>query len=529
MRKPKKLLPRSQRNLQITLEEPELEHLKLTGNFQQNLLLFKEIFHNCSDVVYRDFVAKALLQDTQAALIYLEGLVDTNRLEEEVMKNLMIDGATCGQKELESRGKLERVVETLLPVTEVKVASDLAQLVDAVLVGDAVLLLEGASEAVIIGVRGWKSRSVEEATTEVSLKGPRDGFNEDLDVNLALIRRRIKTTRLKTEKYTIGTLSKTNVIVAYIQGIANDKVVEEVRRRISRIKIDGVLGSNYIEELIEDEPFTIFNQINDTERPDRVAGGLLEGQVAILVDTNPFVLLVPFTYPQLLQSAEDYYQRYPYTSFIRLIRFLTLHVALLFPSVYVAIITFHQEMLPSPLLYTIVSARQGVPFPAFVEAIVMEVVFEILREGGIRLPRPMGYAVSIVGAIVLGQASVAAGFVSPALVIVVSTTAIASFAIPTVAGSNPIRMLRFLLMVAAAILGLVGVIMALVAILIHLCSLRSFGVPFLSPLAPMTVSDLKDIFVRFPWWALPTRPRLTANQELLRQDELLKPDSNEGK
>lgn len=529
MRKPKKLSAKSPLRLPLSLEEPRLKEVKLTRDLKQNLLLFKEIFHHASDVIYREFVIKVLYPHTQAVLIYVEGLADKERLEKEVLYNLMEERLAMDFPVHTGSKKLERVVEAFLTAPEVKKAAELGTLVDALLVGDGVLLLEGIAEGVIIGAKGWKSRPVEEGSTEMVIKGPRDCFTEDLNVNIALIRRRIKSPRLKVEKFTLGSLTKTDVMVVYIQGLANDKVVEEVRRRLGRINIDSVLGSNYLEELIEDEPYTIFGQINDTERPDKVAGGLLEGQVAIIVDTTPFVLLVPFTFPQFLQSPEDYYQRYTYASFIRLIRMITLNLTLLFPAIHVAITTFHQEMLPSPLFYSIVAARQGVPFPTFVETLIMEVIFEVLREGGIRLPRPMGNAVSIVGAIVLGQASVAAGIVSPAVVIIVSTTAIASFAIPTVAASNPIRMLRFLFIVSAAVLGLVGIIMVLVAVLLHLCSLRSFGVPFLAPLAPMTYKDLKDIFIRSPWWVMVTRPRFMGSQRLYRQNDEQKPAPFKGK
>lgn len=235
--------------------------------------------------------------------------------------------------------------------------------------------------------------------------------------------------------------------------------------------------------------------------------------MAVFVDNTPFVLLVPATLPQFLQSAEDYYNRYLYATFVRLLRFLALNVALLLPSLYIAIVTFHQEMLPTPLLFSIASQREGVPFPALVEALFMETLFEILREAGVRLPRPVGQAVSIVGALVIGEAAMRAGLVSPAMVMVVSATAVASFTIPTVSGSYAIRLLRFPMMFLAASLGLFGIMAGLMAILIHLCGLRSFGIPYLFPLAPASAQDMKDIVARAPWWGMLTRPRFISRKE----------------
>ncbi len=311
----------------------------------------------------------------------------------------------------------------------------------------------------------------------------------------------------------------------YLKGIASDKVVEEVRARLDRIDIDGILESGYIEELIQDERYSPFPTMYSTERPDVVASEILEGRIAILIDGTPFVLTVPALMIQFFHAAEDYYQRADISTLIRIIRLISFVIALLGPSLYIAITTFHQEMLPTSLLIGLAAQREGVPFPAFIEALLMEVTFEILREAGIRMPRAVGQAVSIVGTLVLGTAAIEAGIVSAAMVIVVSITAISSFVFPAFNMSISIRMLRFALMGLAASFGIFGIIVGVIALVLHLCSLRSFGVPYVSPFSPMIIQDLKDTIVRLPIWAMLTRPRLISQKNIFRQNRPPRPKS----
>jgi spore germination protein KA len=277
------------------------------------------------------------------------------------------------------------------------------------------------------------------------------------------------------------------------------------------------LESGYIEELIQDETYTPFPTVYNTERPDVIAAGLLEGRVAILIDGTPFVLLVPALFGQFNQAAEDYYQRADIGTLLRLLRYLSFFIALLGPSLYIAITTFHQEMIPTPLLISLAAQREGVPFPAFIEALVMELTFEILREAGVRLPRAVGQAVSIVGALVIGQAAVEAGIISAAMVIVVSVTAIASFVFPSYNMAISVRILRFGLMGLAASFGLFGITLGLIAIVLHLCSLRSFGIPYMSPFAPFILADQKDMLFKVPLWGMFSRPRLISQKNVIRE------------
>ena len=311
--------------------------------------------------------------------------------------------------------------------------------------------------------------------------------------------------------------------LAYLAGTADDKVLVEVRKRIERIDVDSILESAYIEELIEDTPYTVFPQIEHSERPDKIAAAILEGKIAILVDGTPFVLIVPTVMLQFWQSSEDYYERYPTAFLMRLIRFMFSTFALILPGFYVAVTSYHQEMLPTALLISIAGAHEGVPFPIYVEALLMEITFEALREAGVRLPQPVGQAVSIVGGLVIGQAAVQAGIVSPATVIVVALTGISSFALPAYNFAWSLRVLRFVFGFLGFISGLYGIMLGLLFILIHITSLRSFGVPFFAPLAPFKLQDIKDIFMRAPWWAMTERPYSIPTPNQVRQKSHIKP------
>jgi len=410
------------------------------------------------------------------------------------------------------------ILERLLNNGKAQTTTDLLQLVHFVLDGNLALVIDGSTTAILAGVQGMEQRSVEEPTTEPNVRGPRDGFVESLATNVSLIRRRIRSSRLKIETYEVGAVTRTKIAVCYIQGIVNDKLVEEVKQRLLGINTDGILTSGAIEEFIADQSFSLFPLIQYTERPDRTAGSLLEGRIALIVDNTPSTLLVPCTFLPLIQAAEDYSNTSIFSTFIRTLRFIALNIALLLPALTVTVLSFQQDFLPTQLIETLSNTRQGLPFTIFVELILMEFLFELLQEAGARLPQTIGQAVSTVGGLVIGQAAVSAGFISPVTVIVVALTAIASFTLPSYAAENSIRILRFALLILAAILGSVGVMLCLIVILAHLCSLRSFGIPYLSPFAPLSPRDLKDSFIRVPWPLMKTRPRFFGAKEPVRQD-----------
>ncbi|NPV26500.1 MAG: spore germination protein [Firmicutes bacterium] len=508
---------------QRTADPGQPEQQALSKSLPTNLRQIKEILAGCADVVYREFVI-AQKDEIRAVLIYVDGMIDKGQASFQIMKTLMMDISMVEEGErINPHNVLETVVERALTIHQLEQYHNLPDVINGILDGDIALLIDGYATALLCGARAWESRSVEEPTSESVVRGPREGFVETLRTNITQVRRRIKSPDLKVMMLKIGRYTRTDVALMYIRGIADEKLVAEVKSRLQQVQVDGVLESGYLEELIEDRPGSIFAQIKRTERPDKACADLLEGKVAILVDGTPFAMTVPLLFTAELQSAEDYYERYYYGSAIRMVRFLAMVLALTLSSVYIAIVSFHQEMLPTPLLIRVAGQREAVPLPVIMETILMEMVFEILREAGVRLPRQVGQAVSIVGGLVMGDAAVRAGLVAPTTVIVVALSGISSFAIAGYSAAISIRLLRFPMMVAGGTLGLFGVMAVIIAIFIHLASLRSFGVPYLSPVAPLTLRDLKDATNRAPWWAMRTRPRVIGYRNPQRQAPNLKP------
>ncbi|WP_129728491.1 spore germination protein [Ectobacillus funiculus] len=503
-----------------TIKAP-LESATLGTNLSQNIKQLKIIFDRSSDIVYREF---QLGEIQKGILVFLDGLTNMELIDDDVIKPLLEYGKNSLSPSMLRFEELETMLRNqVISAAQVSSGVQIQEVIDHVLSGDTALILDGVGQALFISAKEWESRSVEEPATEAVIRGPREGFTESLRTNTSLIRRRLKTPQLKMEALKVGQLSKTDLVITYLDSIADESLVAEVRERISRIDIDAILESGYIEELIEDNPYTIFPQVQYTERPDKVVGNLLEGKVGIIIDNTPFALTVPVTFYEMLQASEDYYGRYMISTMIRWIRFLFLVIALLFPSLYVALLTYHQEMLPSTLLFSVAASREAVPFPAIVEALLMEISFEGLREAGVRLPRPVGQAVSIVGALVIGQAAVTAGLVSAPMVIVVAITGIASFIIPSFGQAIAIRMLRFPIMILAGSLGLYGILLAILLIFSHMCRLRSFGIPYLSPMAPLHFGDIKDALVRAPWWSMINRPEESAKGNSQRMNKSLRP------
>jgi Bacillus/Clostridium GerA spore germination protein. len=498
---------------------------KVSKDIDKNKLVLEQALGNSPDVVFRYLIIGK--RKVKAVLVFISGLADTASIAENVLKSLTFE-IRCEDLTGSEEIALELLKENILSIAEIAEENNFEQLLKHILLGDTVLLIDGLETALVIFARSDTGfRAVGEPASEALIRGPREGFIEKLQVNRSMIRRKLRSPKLKFQELTIGTISQTLVCIAYLDGIADKQLINEVLERLSRIKIDGILESAYLEELIQDAPYSPFPTVRTTERPDTVAACLLEGKVAILVDGTPYAMVVPGTFIEFLQSNEDYYQSYIYVLAIRILRYISFFITLFLPSMYIAILTFHQEMLPSTLALSLSTTRQGIPFPAFVEALIMEVAFEILREAGLRLPRPVGQSVSIVGALVIGEAAVRAGIVSPAMVIIVSTTAIASFTIPGFSLGIAIRLLRFPIMILSASLGLYGLIVAGFALFVHMSTLRSFGVPYLAPIAPANLPGQKDVFIRAPWWAMTTRPLDTGHQNFIREKADLKPKNPE--
>lgn len=460
-------------------------------------------FSECSDYVQREIVCGED-NDIKILVSYIEGLVDKKLLNQDVIRpilNYFSDTDRSGR----AKSVYQLIKECIISNNEIHEIVNMSQAVYRIVSGDAVLFLNGSKIALTVGVKAPPGRQVDEPDTEVSIRGSREGFVENLSTNMVLIRKRIKNPNLKFEMIQLGTQTNTDICICYIKGIANDEIVNEVRRRVIKISSDAILDTGYIEQYITDNKLTLFPLVGNSEKCDKLVSKLLEGRVAILCDGTPYVLTVPYLFIESLQTADDYYDNAFFASFMRLLRLFALFISTMLPALYVALVSFHHTVIPFKLIITLAASRQGVPFSPFVEAILMIMAFELLREAGVRMPRTIGQALSIVGAIVLGEASVAAGIASNLMVIIVAITAICSFITPPL--SRTIMYIRFILLIIANFFGFLGISLTVVVTLLHLCRLRSFGVPYMTPFSPLTASDLKDSFIMVPIWAMLTRPK----------------------
>ncbi|SFJ30510.1 spore germination protein KA [Paenibacillus sp. UNC496MF] len=455
---------------------------------------------------------------------FLDGMVDTSVVEE-LLRALIVSGSELN-RDPSSMTTADAICARLLFNASAKACISVKEGIAGIVSGDTLVVIQGIEGAILVSSRGWKARSVEEPSSENNVRGPRDGFTESIRTNTALIRRRIRDPKLRIDGMVIGTRTQTDINIAYIQDLVKPGLVEEVKRRLARIRIDSILESGYVEELIEDAPLSLFNTIQSTERPDKTASALLEGRVAIFIDNTPVVLIVPTFFWQYIQAPDDYYNRYWVGTFFRFVRYVAFMISLFLPSLYVMLVSFHQEMIPTSLALTIASGREVVPFPVLLEAIMMELAFELMREAGLRMPKPIGQAVSIVGSLIIGQAAVQAGLVSPFMVIIVAITAISSFAIPSYSSSLALRIFRFPILLASGIFGLLGFATMFFMLVLHALLIRSFGESYLAPAAPYRASDQRDMLLRLPIWMQDERPEFA--QDTQRMGEGMKPRTPSG-
>ncbi|MDR4328292.1 spore germination protein [Bacillus pseudomycoides] len=491
----------SQRIEKINADSINSPCIPFGNSLNERLDWLRKQLDRCSDAVFHQF---SVTQIKYCAVVYLKGMVNQELFQEHVLDPIMSMDFAVSEADF-----IFKILDTKhLSVLSYSIVTDLQEALNNILEGQIVLFLDCENRMIAFPFTKFEKRSVSEPKNEVLIRGPRESFVEDININVTMIRRRIKSSSLKIEEMKFGTYTQTTVLLAYIEGVCKQELVKEVKKRVSQIEIDGVLDSNYIEEFIQDNPLSPFPQLQTTERPDTLSASLLEGRIAILVDGSPIAVLAPVSFYMLVQSAEDYYQNFYAATWIRWIRYIFIVVSLLMPSFYIAVTTFHPGMIPTNLLLSMAAAREPVPFPALVEAFIMEITFEALREASIRIPTVVGQSVSILGALVIGQAAVQVGLVSAPMVIIVSITGIASFIIPNFNLGLTLRLLRFPIMIMAGTLGLFGLMICVILIFLHLVTLRSFGTPYLAPIAPLEVTDLKDVAVRAPWWLMRKRPVL---------------------
>jgi spore germination protein KA len=489
----------------------------LTKSLDDNLDALKKILHygTNADVVVREFDIPTI-PETKASIMFMDGLTARDTIDFAILEPLMLI-ANLDDREKEDR--LELVKRRLLPGNQVTERNNLRAIVEDVLSGATCLLIEEYDIALTIETRSWEHRSIDKPSAEMVVRGPQEAFNETLKSNLALIRRRMRTPDFIIEMLKVGTLSRVDCAVLYIEGLTNPELVDEVKGRISKTKSDHIQDTGILEQFIEEKPYVLAPQTISTERPDRMAAFLAEGYVGIMLDGSPFGLVVPATFWSLLQSAEDYFLRWPFGAFLRAVRTLALILAIFLPAVYLALTNFHPEMIPTDLLLAIAASREKVPFPTVVEVLIMEIAIELIREAGVRIPGVIGPTLGIVGALILGQAAVAASIVSPILVVIVAITALGAFAVPNFNMAFAIRLYRFVYIALAAALGFYGVAIGVFIQLVTYVNLKSFGVPYMSPVAPYMRSS-GDALFRYPLWKSEIRPSFLKPQQEERQPHI---------
>lgn len=491
----------------------------LLEKLSDNVNTIKELLGASQDVKYHNIKLRGP-GAPEAMLIFIDGLVDEKMITEGILEPLLTHEFNL--TEGLAFGKLAQIIDKqILQMGDVEVSNKISKLISAILSGSSALIIDGVKECLLISTKGYPTRSITEPQTEVVVRGPREGFTENLRTNTAMIRRRIKSQDLRMEHMTVGKKTETVICITYIKNVARQEIVDKLKERIEKIDTDSIIDSGYIEAFIEDSPFSLFETVGYTEKPDVAAAKMLEGRIAILVDGSPFAITVPHLFVENFQTSEDYNTRFLYASVTRLMRFVAYFLSVFTVPVFIALTTFHQELIPETLLFTIANAREGTPFPVFFEALIMVISFEVLKEAGLRLPRPVGQAISIVGALIMGDAAIAAGLAGAPVVIAVAFTAVAGFIVPNQIESTSI--LRIIMMIIAATLGGYGLALGMLGLLIHLASLKSFGVDFLTTVIPST--DLKDSFVRAPLWAMVRRPIALAGRNRIRMKPWLPQNS----
>jgi spore germination protein KA len=439
-------------------------------------------------------------------------MVNKEIVSESVIKPVLLaEPAETGEK----LDLLQELKDRVLISDHIEKEAQTEKIVNAMISGNTLFLLEGYSEALVISSKGWQSRSITEPEAAKVIRGPREGFTESILVNLSLVRRKIGTPELKFRFTSIGERTHTKTCICYIEGLASEKIMRELEKRLSAIKIDGILDSGMIQELIKDAPFSPFETVGASERPDVVASKLLEGRIALFVDGSPFVLTVPFVIFENINVNEDYYTNYLISSINRLLRAVTAVTTITIPAIFLSIVNFHQEMIPTPLLLSMSAARHDVPIPSVASLFIMLFIFDILREATTRMPVHISQAISIIGTIILGQAAVEARLVSAPVLIVTALTGITTLINMNFIGAAVI--FRYFLLSCAYLLGIYGFILGFIVIYLHMMSIRSFGVPYMLGSTKVMNHDGQDIWVRVPWWTMTLRPKIIGVRNLIRQ------------
>lgn len=482
----------------------DVEPQKIFTEIDKNLDFLKYKYNAliCNDVIIREFSLLAQNIEYKAFVMYIDGMVDSPVINEFILSPLMmrnranifddkqkkfvsekkIDNVTLKNfKKSKEKNLVDFIYNSLIPQNSVDKVTDFSDVYSAINMGNCMLFVDSLDTAFNLDVKGFKQRSIDSPSNEVVVRGSQEAFVENIRTNTSMIRRLVNNENLVMETLTVGQITKTQVSIGYIKSLANEDLVAKVRYRINNLSVDYLISSGQLEQLIQDSPESLFPQMVATERPDKVSNFLLEGRVVIVVNGSPYVLVAPGVFVDFITSPEDLNLKYQFSNLEKIIRLLAIFLSLLLPGIYIAVTNYHQELIPTELLFTIAAARESVPFPTFVEILLMEVSFELIREAGLRVPTPLGSTIGIVGALILGEAAVSASLVSPVLIIIIAITGICSFSIPDFSLNFTFRIYRFVYIILGYMAGFLGISFGIFIQLAIMCKLKSFGSPYINP------------------------------------------------
>lgn len=471
----------------------QLKKRRLYTSLEDNLKAMREDFDGSADFTVREMNIKGVA----TAVITIEGMVNKEALAISVVNPIVSEDFSFTDKQ----DFFNKVKNEVLSISEVTEAEYIEDVYNFIMSGFAALAIDGTDKMLAIGVQGFSFRSVSEPENEVVQRGSREGFVEPLRINMTLIRRRLKNPAMKFETMTVGKLSRTEICLCYIRDIVSPKMLDELKRILQDIELDTILASGYISPYIKSRrDFSLFSGVGTTERPDALCGKINEGRIAILIDGTPVALIVPYLFVENFQTVEDYSDRPFYATFTRWLKYLSFLIAVLTPGIYVALATFNPELFTWQLLSKIAKSVSSTPFPLMLEVLIIHFIYEIMREAGLRLPKPLGHAVSIVGALVIGETAVNAGIIGSPTLMVVALTAIASYVIPDLYA--PVAILRLLLIIAGGVAGVWGISLVVCAVLVNICGKSTLGVPYTAPLSPFSSYAMRDVLIRAGWRTL---------------------------
>lgn len=496
----------------------------LTNNLEENIKVIETIFQDCADVIKRKFTIGGE-NTVDIYFLYVDNMVNKELVEEDTLRYLIYK-----MDDLPKENKFEYIRDKGLRTADIAELTTMDDVVKNVLSGDTAILVDGSDKALKISIRGMANRGVPKAEDEVAVRGSKESFSEALFINRVLLRRRVKDANMKIKQIKVGTRTQTDVAIVYIEDIAKPEIVKEIEDRMKRFVIDGIFDSGMLEQLTDRSHYSPFPEFQSTERPDKAASALTEGRIVLIVDNSPMVLILPATLNIFYQASDDSYSHWEVATFARLLRYIASFLAVGLPGLYIAIVNYQSEILSSNLALSFAATREGVPFSILLEMLIMEILFELLLEAGIRLPGPMGNTIGIVGGLIIGDAAVNAHLASPMVIIIVALTAISAFSLPNEEFSQAFRLVRYIVIFLSAFLGIYGFILGIMLLIIHLAGLKSFGTPYLSPFAASGInggSDFKDAIIKMPINRLKKRPTFARPSE--RRRLVMEPEKKQKK